>query len=220
MTKQEKFKKRIRARMAATGEKYGAARRVLIEQSARRAEERRWVAEPEVTDAAVLDATGRTWDQWCELIDRSPDAAEGHAAVARALETDHGLDGWWAQTVTVGWERITGRRLPGQMADGTFTANKSRTLKLDAGVVRELLLDDAARADLFGGTAPELRSRRTSKSIRIAMAEGVAEIALVPKDGGRVAVVVQHTGLASPEAIDAWKQHWSDWFDDLEAAAG
>jgi hypothetical protein len=33
MTRQESFKRRIRARMEKTGEKYGAARRSLIEQA-------------------------------------------------------------------------------------------------------------------------------------------------------------------------------------------
>ena len=33
MTRNESFKRRIRARMAKTGEKYNAARRALIEQA-------------------------------------------------------------------------------------------------------------------------------------------------------------------------------------------
>ena len=37
------------------------------------------------------------------------------------------VPGWWAQTVTVGYERIKGLRAVGQRRDGTFEANKSRT---------------------------------------------------------------------------------------------
>ena len=109
MTKQESFKRRVRARLAQTGEKYGAARRTLIEQASSRSG-RPWAAEPEMSNEAVVAATGRGWDEWCDLIDGWPGHTEGHSAIARHLQDELGVDGWWAQTVTVGWERITGVR--------------------------------------------------------------------------------------------------------------
>ena len=133
MTKQESFKRRIRARMARTGERYGAARRALIQASPNPT----WVSEPETTDEAVTEATGRGWDEWRRVIEASEAAAEGHGAVAAWLSAEHGLDGWWAQTVTVGWERITGRRLPHQMPDGTFTASVTRTITTDPAIATD-----------------------------------------------------------------------------------
>jgi hypothetical protein len=61
--------------------------------------------------------------------------------------------------VTVGWERVTGRRLPHQMADGSFTANRSATIAVDPSALRELLLAEAGRAGLFPDLDPPLRSR-------------------------------------------------------------
>lgn len=122
MTRNETFKRRIRARMAKTGEKYGAARRVLIDQAATRGT-RSWASQPQQSDEVIRDNTGRGWDEWRELIEAWPGNTDGHGAVAAWLQQEHGVDGWWAQSVTVGWERISGRRLPHQMADGTFTAN-------------------------------------------------------------------------------------------------
>jgi hypothetical protein len=57
MTRQETFKRRIRARMEKTGERYGAARRALIERGGDGA--RPWVAEPEHSDETIREATGR-----------------------------------------------------------------------------------------------------------------------------------------------------------------
>ncbi len=58
MTTHASFKRRIRARMEKTGERYGAARRTLLEPaSAQRS--RVWVSEPEHSDKAILAATGR-----------------------------------------------------------------------------------------------------------------------------------------------------------------
>ncbi|MDP8930263.1 MAG: DUF4287 domain-containing protein [Actinomycetota bacterium] len=217
MTRNECFKRRIRERMAKTGEKYGAARRILIEQATAR-RDRAWVSDPEQSDEVIGDNTGRGWDQWRELIDAWPGYDQGHTAVASWLQDEHDLDGWWAQAVTVGWERITRRRLPHQMADGTFTANRSATITTDPAALREMLLDDDDRADLFPGMHPELRSRPTSKNVRVALTDGVAEIAIVAKDDRRATVTVAHAKLSSPEEVTHWKAYWGDWLEALDEA--
>jgi hypothetical protein len=68
MTTQESFKRRIRTRMAKAGERHGAARRVLIEQAPTQGG-RTWAAEPEMRYETVRSATGRGWDEWCDVID-------------------------------------------------------------------------------------------------------------------------------------------------------
>jgi len=215
MTKNESFKRRIRVRMTKTGEKYAAARRVLIEQSADRAE-RRWASEPEHSDEVIRERTGRGWDEWRELIDSWPGHTEGHAAIAVWLQKQHQVDGWWAQSITVGWERITGRRQPGQMADGTFTANKSATVTIDPEALRDMLVDDAGREALFPHLTAEPRSRPTSKNVKLRLEDGVAEIAITPKADGRSTVTIAHTKLASPDHVAHWKAFWTDWIAALD----
>jgi hypothetical protein len=214
MTRNESFKRRIRARMAKTGERYNAARRALLDQAKDR-DDRGWVSRPEHTDEVVRANTGRGWEEWRELIDGWPGHQDGHTAVAAWLHEEHEVEGWWAQAVTGGWERITGRRLPYQMADGTFTANKSATITTDHDALREMLLEEAGRADLFPGLDPELRSRPTSKNVRVGFQQGVAEINLAPKGGGRVTVTVAHAKLGSPEDVEQWKGFWSAWLEAL-----
>ncbi|MFP4311139.1 MAG: hypothetical protein ACLFS9_04050 [Nitriliruptoraceae bacterium] len=176
---------------------------------------RGWIADPGVAVEVVRERTGRDWDQWRTLIDAWPGHTDGHTAVARWLEHEHAIDGWWAQQVTVGWERITGRRLPNQLADGTFTAGRSATRSLDADAVRTRLLDDAGRAAIFPGMATELRSRPTSKNVRIGLPEGVAEVSLATRSDGRVTVTIQHQKLPSPGSVTRWKAFWGEWLDGL-----
>ncbi|MDP9071405.1 MAG: hypothetical protein M3N68_09010, partial [Actinomycetota bacterium] len=204
MTRQESFKRRIRARMEKTGERYGAARRVLVEQAST-GRRRTWAAEPETSDDSVRSATGRGWDEWCDVLDAWPGHTEGHTAIAAHLQHNHGIDGWWAQTVTVGYERITGRRQPYQQPDGTFSAHKSRTVTADPAVLRELLLDETDRADLFPGLDTELRSRPTSKVIRLAIGPGTAQIAIDPRADGKAKVTVEHERLPTLEEVEQWK---------------
>lgn len=216
MTRNESFKRRVRERMAHTGEKYNAARRVLLEQATAR-DGRDWVAEPEHTDEVVRTNTGRGWDEWRALIDAWSGHGDGHAAVAAWLQSEHAVPGWWAQSVTVGWERITGRRLPHQVADGTFTANRSATITIDAAELRELLLDEGGRAVLFPDMPVTLRSRTTSKNVRLGIEdEGLAEVAIAPRDNGRATVTIAHAKLSSPDAVTRWKAFWGAWLTALD----
>ncbi|MDP9020031.1 MAG: hypothetical protein M3N25_04390 [Actinomycetota bacterium] len=176
--------------------------------SARR---RTWAAQPDTGDDAVRAATGRGWEAWCDILDAWPGRTGGHAAIAGHVQDEYGIDGWWAQTVTVGYERITGLRLPYQRADGTFSANRSRTVTVDADVLRELLLDAAGRADLFPGVDTELRSRPTSKLVRLAMGPGTAQMAIDPKGNGRVRVAIAHERLPSAEDVERWRHYWGEW---------
>ena len=215
MTKNESFKRRVRERMAATGERYAAARRSLI-AAADPQRRRAWQAEPEFSDAAVLEATGRGWDDWCDTLDAWSGNRDGHTAIAAHLRDELQLDPWWAQAVTGGYERIVGLRLPNQMPDGTFTANKSATVEVDGAALRTLLLDDDGRTDLFGGHRTTLRSKPTAKAIRLGMEPGVAAIAIDARPTGRTKITVQHAKLPSPDAVAEWKYFWADWFEAID----
>ncbi len=213
MTKQESFKRRVRARMEHTGERYSAARRVILEKTSNQG--RTWISLPEVNDDSVRDHTGRGWDEWCDLIDSGPGRSAGHTAIAAWVQDEHRVGAWWAQAVTIGYERITGLRLPGQMADGTFTATRSRTMKLDADAVREMLLSETDRQDLFPEHDTVLRSRESAKRVRIAMGGGVAEFSIDPRDDGKVKITVAHVSLPDVESMEHWKFYWREWLDAL-----
>jgi len=216
MTKQESFKKRIRRRMAKTGERYVAARRALLEASG--SDGRQWISQPEMSDEAVATATGRGWDEWCDIIDAWPGCDTGHTAIAAYLRDEHDVDMWWSQGVTGGYERITGRRLPYQRPDGTFTAGKSKTITTDAELIRSMLLDDEQRGDLFPGIETTLRSRPDAKALRVQVGPGVAQISLTPASKERTAVSVQHAGLATYDDVEEWKFYWSDWLDAIDGS--
>ncbi len=204
--------------MAKTGERYVTARRALTEQHRSQGGRRSRIAEPETTDDAVRAATGKNWDEWCDIIDARPDRSDDHTSIAAYLIDDLGVDPWWGQTITVGYERISGLRLPYQRPDGTFTAGKTATVAVEAELLRALLLSDDGRADLFPGFETELRSRQTSKAIRIAIGGGLAQISLEARDGGRSRVAVAHERLAAFEDVEPWKTYWTEWLEAIDGA--
>ncbi|MCB1001370.1 MAG: hypothetical protein R2713_11730 [Ilumatobacteraceae bacterium] len=230
MTTHESFKRRVRERMEKTGERYGAARRALLgglpgtassgehqDPTTRRVR----AAEPEVDDLAIKRATGRDWDEWCDLIDAWPGNDRGHTAIAAHVAETYGVDGWWGQGVTVGYERITGRRVVNQMADGTFSAGKTRTVVVDVDELRAMIADDADRVELFPGLETRLRSKPTSKALRIGVAidgesVGSALFSFTPKPNGRTMVNVSHDGLPDSAAVEQWKRYWADWLAAID----
>lgn len=181
-----------------------------------------WVSEPETPDRSIVEATGRHWEEWVDLIDAGPGREAGHTAIAAWVLSEHGLGGWWGQGVVVGYERITGIRAPGQMPDGTFTISRSKIVDLSADALRTALTDDSSRAALVPGFETGLRSRAGSKSPRFTLANahdeplGVILVTLDPAPKQRVRVTVTHEKLPSTEAGARWKQHWSGWLDGLE----
>ncbi len=235
MTKQESFKRLVRARMAKTGEKYGAARRALIERaSSPSPEPQGWVEEPETTDDAVREATGRTWDEWCELIDAWPERDQGHAAMAVRIGRDHLDNGWWAQAVIVGYERIRGLRTKYMRADGTFAGSVTRTIPLDIDALRTELLDpdavtrivnlDARAVEVQADATQlrvEVRSKPTSKALRWAIHPGQGSVlfSLDPRPDGRVRIAIQHENLPSAEAVDGWKEFWTEWLASRDGSS-
>ncbi len=174
------------------------------------------VADPETADETVSAATGRGWDDWCDVIDAWPGHTDGHGAIAAHLSEAHGVEPWWSQTITVGYERITGRRLPYQRPDGTFTASKSATVPIGADALRKLLLDGDDRVDLFPGLDVELRSQPSSKTIRLRIGPGIALVDLEPRDDRRTTVTVAHEGLPHFDDVADWKSYWSEWFQALD----
>ncbi len=168
---------------------------------------------PDVSDDTVRRGTGRGWEEWIALLDGA--GTRQHTALARWLVAEHGVDAWWAQTVVVGYERIRGIRGRHQMADGTYTAARTKTVQVDPALLRELLLDEQGRALLFPGITTELRSRPGSKNVRMAFEQGSVEISMTPS-GARTRIAVAHTKLAEASDVEVWKSFWGEWLDALD----
>lgn len=69
---------------------------------------------------------------------------------------------------------------------------------------------------MFPGEEVELRSRPTSKNIRLGIGGGVAEISLAPKGDGRAVVAVGHAKLSTDDDVEHWKAFWGDWLAALD----
>jgi hypothetical protein len=87
---------------------------------------------------------------------------------------------------------------------------------VDAAELRDLLLDEDGRRVLFPSHRTELRSRPTSKAVRIAIGDGVALVDLASRDDGRTTVTIAHEKLPTASDVTLWKEFWGDWLEALE----
>lgn len=221
MTTHETFKKRVRARMAATGEKYTQARTALLHPH-QPTQPAGWVSSPDVGDDSMLAATGHRWDEWVVIIDAGPGRDATHAEIAAWVEANSDIGPWWSQGVAVGYERITGKRLPGQMPDGTFSVSASRSLAVTTAQLRDLTEDDDTRAALLPDVTATRLSRPGVKSPRFAVTDsadgadlGVLLLRVDPA-GAKAKLTVTHEKLPSRIAADAWKAFWTTWLAELD----
>jgi Domain of unknown function (DUF4287) len=217
MTKQRTFKRRVRERMTKTGESYTAARRMLIAQGER---PNGAVAafEPPVADERVVEATGRGWQAWFEVLDDWGAAGRIHKEIARWLREEHGVDGWYAQSITVGYERARGLRAPGQRPDG-FAVGASRTVAVPVERLFEAFTDESLRERWLPGADLRVRTATAPRTARYDWEDGSTRVIVGFEAAGdaKSRVALSHERLPDADTADEMKSWWRERLTELKA---
>lgn len=175
------------------------------------------MAEPDVSDDAVRKATGRNWDEWTVVLDDWGARDRTHAEIARHVVDDYNIDGWWAQSVTVGYERIRGMRKAHQRPDG-FSMSASKTVLLPVARLFDLFVDDDKRAGWLGDGVLALRTSVPVKSARFDILDGSGILGVYFVDKGeKSAVQLQVEKIQAEGALAEHKATWKVRLDDLAA---
>lgn len=229
MPENKDLKRLVRSRMQTTGESYTTALRHV--RNKHRGAPPRPTLPPTLDhqalagmrDEAVAKKTGRTWAEWCTLLDAEGAAEQPHRDIARVLRERHGVSAWWSQTITGGYERIKGRRAKNQRPDG-FGTGKSRTFA--APIVRLVrAFAPKARTEWLGDEATTARRSQHREVVRWRTAEGAfVDVYLLAKGPAKAAVKVQLSRLSSAAEVEQQRASWTrrlqalaDW---LAADAG
>lgn len=237
MTRAAALKKIIRARAAKTGERYTTARRhVLNELQQRSATPARAASSPQpraastgisrgsVSDAASLAKTGHGLAHWFDVLDRFGAVEKGHTAAARHLYEAHHVPGWYAQGITVAYERARGVRVLNQRGDGAYEVSVSKVVAgSTADVIKaftktarrrwmkgvDTSLTKALAAALDTPAAKGFVVRPDSQGrFRYKWDSTTVQFYLLPKAGNKVSVVVTNTTLPSAATVDERRTQW------------
>jgi hypothetical protein len=208
MTTQKTFKRRVRDRMAKTGESYTAARRQLID-AGHEPDPGTPTFEPVVSDEKMLEATGHRHDEWFARLDTWGGTTRAHTEIARWLVEEHAVPGWWAQSITVGYERARGMRAVGQMKDG-WTVNASKTVNVPVDDLFDAFHDAGRRKRWLPDADLSLRTATKPKSARYDWEDGSTRVvvAFEAKSEKKATIHLSHERLPDADTADAMKAYW------------
>jgi hypothetical protein len=177
---------------------------------------------------AIERATGRGWESWVSRLDDLGAANLRHAEIVplvqRELESINLENaGWWAQSITVGHEQHTGRRIPGRQSDSAFSAGVGRTVD---GTLDEALAgwEAAARQrDNFAGRAPASEPSTSStpqwRYWRCAFDDGTrVEVTIGETAVGKCRIALSHNRIPSPDDVESVKEFWRSVLADVRVS--
>ena len=217
MTRQKAQKRATRVRMAKTGESYTAARRHTLEprEDLRAAQELQ-------TDAAVRKNTGQGWKEWLRVLDEWGAKKRKHGQIAKFLMEERGVPGWWAQTITVGYERSRGMRAKYQTLGGSFQVSVSKTFPVAVGRMFRAFAEAPRRNKWLERGTLKVRTTLKNKSARFDFEDGTSRVVawFDPKERSKTTVTVQHEKLSSSRDVEEmrafWKKHLAELADHLK----
>jgi hypothetical protein len=216
------FKRLVRRRMQKTGESYTTARAHLRQQKL--AATTTPVFSPAdyarlggKSDALLKEKTGCTWERWVKTLDRVKAYTWPHREIAKYIQVKYKTPGWWAQTVTVGYERIKGLRAVGQRRDGFFEASKSKTFAVPLAQLYDAFEDPEIRARWLPGVELKIRGATRQKSARITWPDRTSVTLWFTSLGDtKSQVALAHGKLPEQTAATQAKQFWTERLGALE----
>ena len=173
---------------------------------------------PAVSDAAVVKATGKTWDQWFTLLDKQKAQTLAHREIAQLLHSKYLDSQWWAQMVTVMYERARGLRELHETADG-FVAHVNKTFNVSLDKLFDAWKDIDSRTNWLAAKGIEVTRQSVNKSMRMVWSDGVSRVLVnfYPKGKGKSQVSVEHTRLESAKDVTKAKASWKESLEKLQS---
>lgn len=161
---------------------------------------------PSVRNDAVLRATGKNWQQWFVLLDKAGAKERTHAEIVHILHPSRIKNGWWAQTVTVEYERARGKRARNQTASG-FNVSVHRTApmplsRLYAEWIALVQKDPALRK-------MEMTTVRPRKTVRYKFGEERVVASFAENTARKSSRIgIGHEKLADAGSVERYRAFW------------
>ena len=188
---------------------------------------------------ASASATGRSWNEWVSFLDEQGARNLTHKEIVAVVAGAGGLEnGWWQQSVAVGYEQARGLRVVGQTSGADFQIGVQKTLPLSSGAAWDLLVSEAGRAVWLGKTADieltkgaayqteeghsgEIRSCLPGQRIRLtwshpALARTSTLQLTLTDSQDRTSVRFHQEQLSSPEEREKMRNHWRGVLNELQ----
>lgn len=182
-------------------------------------------------EETVLEKTGKSRAEWHAILDAFGCKEKGHKESANYLHDEFKISFWWAQSLTVDYERAKGIREIGQRSGGKFAVNVTKTIAAPAAKVWEAWADQGLVSKWFtsehrhefiegGGYKNADGDRGVYKRIvpyeRIQFTwenekhcPGTLVIVQFTPKGEKTAVAITHEKIADKKGSEDMKEGWN-----------
>lgn len=171
---------------------------------------------------SIEKITGRPWSEWVKDLDETGARGLTHTELARVLKKK--LEGkvdsheWWAQGVAVAYEQHTGKRVPGQLANGLFEIAVSKIVAKSRRDLFPQVVDWLeSQPDLKGHDFTRSRTSETPKRSywRCDFADGSRFVAAIEDSGEKSKLAFLHTAIPTKQDADEWREFWRGVADQV-----
>jgi hypothetical protein len=218
MTIQKSFKRLVRTRMEKTGESYTAARAMLLAADEPKDTERLRLA---TSDEEIRRRTGRGWEEWFDALDEWGAQERTHRDIARWAAEQQGIEplAWNAQAVAGTYELARGLRVPGERADGSFTATASRTVAVPVERLFDAFVDESLRARWLSDGELRERTATRPRSARFDWGDGATRVhvGFEAAGDGKSRLALEHVRLADADETERMKAYWRAALGELKS---
>jgi hypothetical protein len=171
-----------------------------------------------VSTDAVMRRTGKSWDDWFDVLDSAGAQTLDQRGVIAILAQKHGIGPWWQQMIAVGYESLRGKNDKPPAPDG-FQINSSCTLNAPVTRVFRLWNDAGERARWLADDRFVVRGATADKVIRARWGKGTSHVAVsFSEKSGRTEVSVEHHQIESSAAAEQMKAYWAKKLGLLDQA--
>lgn len=192
----------------------------------------------EFSEAGCLAKTGRASSEWFRLLDEFNVRENGRTKAASHLMHEHGVQPWWAQAITVQYERNLGLRSYGQRHDG-FAVSVQRAMAAPVEVIWRALCESSevsvwyrprrrqgfypgGRWSNAGGDRGQFRRIVPGSLLRFTWenprhSPGSAVQIEISDKGGRCTLKVTHRRIGTAEEREELRLLWSRALDSLKS---
>ena len=220
MPTQKLFKRRVRERMAKTGESYTSARRHVVPgRDQQETAKRRLASAKELaSDEKMTQATGRDWNVWLSILDRWGEADRTHGEIAEHLRSAHGVPGWWTQAIATGYERARGLRMKHQQPDG-FTVYALKTVGVPLAALYDAFANARTRPNWLTDGSMSARSSQRGKVARFDWDGDLTRVEVTFESKGpmKATAHVAHSRLPNEGAAEVTKALWKQRVSALKS---
>lgn len=170
----------------------------------------------------IEKATGISWKGWLSFFSKINAIELNHTEIARLVEKQLGSNtksaAWWAQTVTVEYEKHIGRRITGQTKDGTFQTSISKVTKKGMKQLMDKWIDFAAtRKEIANLIIDKPSIAGTAKRLtwRIRTADKTTILVTSEPRGKNAALIISLMGFISKDSISRAKLFWQERMNEF-----